>query len=617
MISREEEKYRKICTLLGVSASKTSHQIACPCHKDNNPSFSLEFKNNRTLYKCHAGCTQDSLTAHFRSVLDLGNDKPTRTLDKRELWIKTIIAESCHVSSPEAAIAKRYLMNRGLSTENLPDTVSFHSSLFVQKGLQAPGLVLPTPSGHSIQRIFLTRDGHKLPNEQSKKLLGSLQGEGIHFGTLGSDIAVGEGPETCLAIHQITGIPTLCGVNASNMAALTIPTGVKKIWICADHDEAGLNAANKLQAKLINANIASTILVPPDHGKDFLDLLNEHGKDAVLNAFKEAKEPALNFPDIVEAAAVTPKTMEYLIEPYIPKNKVTLLCGESGVGKSYFTCYIASRISNGQDINGNTIQDGSKVLFFNAEDDISDTIVPRLLSMKADMAKISCGSESFDLSREDEKSAFIARVSGINPSLLIIDPIQCFLGPKISMSNANQVRSIMKIFYEVAQRTETTVIVVGHLSKAKESNIKSRALGSIDFMAAVRSALGVVEDPRDETNRIVYHIKANTSAKGDPLSYSIEDAKFQFKGTSDLSENEYASLTSFEEMSKITVAKEILGELIEEHNGSVDAEIVHEKARKAGISEATMRRARVGLRIDKRKEKSKWVWFNSHDALTP
>ena len=89
-------------------------------------------------------------------------------------------------------------------------------------------------------------------------------------------------------------------------------------------------------------------------------------------------------------------------------------------------------------------------------------------------------------------------IAQYSPALVIIDPLQAYLGAKTDMYRANEVRPLLAALVLLAEQYNCAVVCVRHLSKASQSRAIYRGLGSIDFAAAARSVLMVGEEPQDE-----------------------------------------------------------------------------------------------------------------------
>ena len=73
--------------------------------------------------------------------------------------------------------------------------------------------------------------------------------------------------------------------------------------------------------------------------------------------------------------------------------------------------------------------------------------------------------------------------------LIVLDPLQAYLGSDVDMHRANEVRPVLKRLSLMAERTQCAVILIGHMNKAQGLKSGYRGLGSIDFRASARSVL--------------------------------------------------------------------------------------------------------------------------------
>ena len=146
-----------------------------------------------------------------------------------------------------------------------------------------------------------------------------------------------------------------------------------------------------------------------------------------------------------------------------------------------------------------------------AEDDVADTIVPRLIAHKADLSRIvtldglkdtdddSAAAHAIDLSCHlDYVRAAIDQVE--NPGLLVVDPISAFLGKVDSHKNA-EVRCVLAALSALANEKRIAVLAITHLRKSGEGEAIHRAMGSLAFVAAARAAFVVCRDQKDLTGR--------------------------------------------------------------------------------------------------------------------
>ena len=72
---------------------------------------------------------------------------------------------------------------------------------------------------------------------------------------------------------------------------------------------------------------------------------------------------------------------------------------------------------------------------------------------------------------------------------LILDPVQAYIGAKVDMNRANEVRAVLSQLGRIVGQYRCAIILVGHLNKAQGNKSNYRGLGSIDFQATARSVL--------------------------------------------------------------------------------------------------------------------------------
>lgn len=73
--------------------------------------------------------------------------------------------------------------------------------------------------------------------------------------------------------------------------------------------------------------------------------------------------------------------------------------------------------------------------------------------------------------------------------LLILDPIQAYLGGGIDINRANETREMTKKLSLLAEKYKCAIVLIGHMNKASGNKAAYRGMGSIDFFAVARSVL--------------------------------------------------------------------------------------------------------------------------------
>ena len=172
---------------------------------------------------------------------------------------------------------------------------------------------------------------------------------------------------------------------------------------------------------------------------------------------------------LISLEDVVVEPVRWLWYPYIPLGKLTILHGDPGEGKTTLALWIAAACSRGQALPDRENGEPLTVLYQTAEDGLGDTIKPRLLESKADLHHIYTIDETdFPLSMLDHRIG--EAIEKTHAQLMILDPMQAYLGEKVDMNRANEVRNVMKGLTKVASQTGCAIVLVGHLNKSQTAN---------------------------------------------------------------------------------------------------------------------------------------------------
>lgn len=228
---------------------------------------------------------------------------------------------------------------------------------------------------------------------------------------------------------------------------------------------------------------------------------------------------------------VTREMLEWLWPGRIPLGKLTLLAGDPGLGKSFVTLDIAARVSRGEAWPDTPLlkQTPGGVLLFNAEDDLADTIAPRLDKAGADDTKIIAvdGVSFGDSKRPFSLDTDLPRLDEIladnsETRLVVVDPIGAYCGNVDSHKNAD-VRRLLAPLADLASKHRVAVVTVTHLSKSGGTKAVYRAMGSLAFAAASRAVWAIVKDQNDPQRRLFLPAKLNLAQDPDGLAYRIKE----------------------------------------------------------------------------------------------
>ena len=269
-----------------------------------------------------AGKWTDSATAEHGDLLDLiaANrrlDVMRDVLDEARRFLSLPISEAAErpspapVGSPEAArrlfagskpilgtIAEEYLRERGISVFRDCTVLRFHPRCFYRQDDDAPAgaradwpaLIAAITSVDDkmtgIHRTWLDPSGRtKAPVETPRRAMGHLLGNAVRFGRALDVMAAGEGIETMLSLRSVMRtLPMAAALSANHLAALVLPSTLRRLYIASDNDPAGHRAAEVLTERARGCGIEALVLAPTLG--DFNDDLRQLGRDALSAALR-------------------------------------------------------------------------------------------------------------------------------------------------------------------------------------------------------------------------------------------------------------------------------------------------------------------------------------------
>jgi RecA-family ATPase len=293
----------------------------------------------------------------------------------------------------------------------------------------------------------------------------------------------------------------------------------------------------------------------------------------------------------------------FLWFPFLPYRKLIVLQGESGIGKSSFILNIAALLSKGKPMpftsNDQTVEHGD-ILYFNKEDDIEETINPRLIAMGADLDRFHFADETFFLDNDCRRLE--ATINELNIRLVIIDPLTSFLGRSHNMNTAQSVGNLMRGLSRVAFTTGSAIVVVCHLTKNAFGKEIDRHLGSSDIINAARSVISATRENDDSDVVTVKHLKSTLAKRAKPFYYEIVG-----NGVMEFTSGETAAENTMEiSVSKKELAIEMITNLLSD--GAKQSTEIIDIVKNAGIGESTINAAKREAFIESKKIGDNWLW---------
>ena len=494
-------------------------------------------------------------------------------------------------------IARKYLIEQRKLSEHLVDQMIEKGDIYESKAY------------HNV--VFVGRDKEQNPRyaamrgTDEKRYRGEAKGsEKIYgFGHIGTNekLFVFESPIDLLS--YITAVPeewekhsyiSLGGLSEKAMKRMyTEYPYIHSIYLCLDNDEPG-NERCRQFVSLIPEELSVYRLEPVK--KDWNECLvaevpvENMAKQMCWRDAREKPVPVMKMSEVEETV------VQWLWYPFIPFGKVTLIQGNPGKGKTWLAMAIAAYCTNGKELPNALPIEPFNVLYQTAEDGIADTIKPRLAKCGADMTRVRfINEDEKQLSMTDDRIEKAIRQNNVR--LMIMDPIQAYLGANVDMNRANEIRPLFRHLSTIAERTGCAIVLIGHLNKSSGSQSDYRSLGSIDIAAAVRSILFVekVEKEKEQDIRVVYQQKDSLAKKENPVAFSLGEEGLKWLGEYDISiEDLLMGKAGTKKETKLEKAQKLILELLTKRKVMCLEELEAELLA-YGISSRTGRDARKQL----------------------
>ena len=317
---------------------------------------------------------------------------------------------------------------------------------------------------------------------------------------------------------------------------------------------------------------------------------------------------------LIHMEDVVSKEVEWLWYPYIPYGKITIIEGDPGEGKTTLVLKLAAALSRGLPLpcDDDKEYEPIHIIYQTAEDGIEDTIKPRLEKAGADCSMIRVIDETDkELSMTDDRLE--QAIIETKARLIILDPIQAYIGATVDMHRANEIRPVLKHLGIIAEKHNCAIILIGHMNKASGSKSTYRGLGSIDIQATARSVL-LVARLRDKPNiRIMAHDKSSLAPAGDAIGFEMtEDNGMVCIGPYDITIDELLSGNEGRGKKKLGIAENFIKEYFGSNKVIPSNERMMEAAKRS-IKRNTLLSAKKKLGITSDKEKAEdgtiyWTW---------
>ena len=243
----------------------------------------------------------------------------------------------------------------------------------------------------------------------------------------------------------------------------------------------------------------------------------------------------------VPLSEIEPQELRWLWNHRIPLGKLTAIAGQPGIGKTFISQDMAARVTTGTPFpdTPDVPNPAGSVVMISSEDDLADTVVPRLIKLGADLTKIRTLAAPVLYRWTLDNLVPLERAidDAGDCRLVIIDPPAAHLGRADENKNA-EVRAILTPMTEMAARRGVAVVLVTHVGKSKAEGAATRVLGSVAWINTPRAAWLVKKDDANKSRRLMLPIKGNLAPNMTGIAYQINPETSRVEWESQLIETD-------------------------------------------------------------------------------
>jgi putative DNA primase/helicase len=362
---------------------------------------------------------------------------------------------------------------------------------------------------------------------------------------------------------------------------------------------------------------------------------------SILGAHQKPNETAGTV-DWKRGDEVMMKPMNWLWKYYLPRGKLIVIAGAKADGKTTIGLKLAATVTRGGEWPDGTRAPVGSALIWSGEDDISDTLAPRLVACGADLSRVYFVVGARD--EQDNKRAFdpardipilAERAAEINDLVFVmIDPLVSAVSGD-SHKNA-EVRRALQPLAALAEERQCVVVGITHFTKGTSGKHPvERVTGSLAFGAASRVIL-VTATPKDNEDqqengedhgdkRMLIRAASNVGPSGGGFEYDLIREDLPDCGLSEVQKlvwgnpvegkawellNSAEGIEGREKKTKMELAREFLVRVLSD--GPMNSDEVKALAAKEDISARTLVRAKEDFLPPARQQPGSpniWLWW--------
>jgi len=320
------------------------------------------------------------------------------------------------------------------------------------------------------------------------------------------------------------------------------------------------------------------------------------------------------------------REVEWLWEPYLPLGEMVIVAGAGKAGKSTLLAAICSAVTRGDPLElesgkgYHARREPGAVVLLSAEDDAAKVLKKRFRALGGDQLRVYLPKlEDADGLPQaltlDQLATINTLLERTKAHLLVIDPLQSFLGANVDMHRVNEVRPILDGLATIASAHNCCLVVICHFTKDGNTDPVNRIIGSADLVNRARSVMIIGRDHPGE-DRAIVHERCNYSREGPSIGFTLgdnaENGVFQWLGRVDVTSEDLYGKQGAEKKEIAQEARKFLREAT--RGGPVPSKATMKDGGEAGISSRALKDARRALGIEAKKIGNVWQLVPPEDA---
>lgn len=216
--------------------------------------------------------------------------------------------------------------------------------------------------------------------------------------------------------------------------------------------------------------------------------------------------------------------VEWLWEPWLPNNALSLICGDPQLGKSTLLAHLAAGVTlrNASPTRGQPF--GNAVLWIRGEEPWSMATAPRLLAAGADISRVI----RHDARVQAGGKVTIGRLAAELPQLVtagvrlvVIDPLAALAEEGSDWTNEGSARSCLDLLMALADEHKVPIVASRNWNKRKGGGRLERIMGSAAFRDVPRAILSCIRHPLMSGQYVLCLDKWSYGGGAEPICYQL------------------------------------------------------------------------------------------------